>query len=211
VTEPDKRERFTFDLQRIAPDWPDPAEREAEWTALLGHYYPRVLDYFSKMTRNHDLADDVVSHVIRRALLKLHELGSSHAAWQWMIRTGNNHLTDLRRRQRTEASRLTEASAERRAHAEDIVPADVVTRVAESAGNDPDSNPLGGRVPIFRAQWEERLAQLAPPDRRLLEMIEVEGLSHAEAAAALHLSSPGASRKRHSRACHFLRTGARAP
>lgn len=202
--------RFTFDLQRISPEWPDSAEREAEWSALLGHYLPRLSDYFTKLTGDPDLADDIVSHIFRRALLKLHEIGSSHAAWQWMIRTGTNHLTDLRRRQRVDAGRRAVADAELVAHEAHIVPADVVSRVAEAAGSELEAEPLPGRIPISPSTWEARLAQLAPDDRRLLEMIEVEGMSHTEAAAALGLPSPAASRKRHSRARYFMRTGEKA-
>jgi DNA-directed RNA polymerase specialized sigma24 family protein len=129
------RERFTFDLARIAPDWPDPAEREAEWTRLMAHYLPRLRDHFSLETGDDDLADDIVSHVLRRAILKLHELGSSHAAWQWFTATGRNHLTDLRRRRPVEASRLERYQREHHVHADIATPPDLVSRVSEDFGD----------------------------------------------------------------------------
>lgn len=212
------RERFTFDLERIAPDWPDPAEREAEWRGILRHYLPRLRDHFSRVTMDPDLADDIVSHVLRRALLKLHEIGSSHAAWPWFTRTGMNHLTDLRRRRPVDTRRLETYQREQDVHQGVETPADVVMRPAEAAGEDGDGardegrdGMLGGRVALTRAEWAARWASLAPEDQRLLELIEVEGKSHTEAAALLALPSPAASRKRHSRARYFLRTGTKAP
>jgi DNA-directed RNA polymerase specialized sigma24 family protein len=219
VSTGDARERFTFDLERIAPDWPDVAEREAEWSRVVGHYLPRLRDHFTRETKDADLANDVVSHILRRALLKLHELGSPHAAWQWFTRTGMNHLTDLRRRRPVEARRLDAYQLEQDVHQEVEVPVDVVTRLAEAldggdggaAGDGDGGGGLGGRVPISRAEWEARLAALPAEDRQLLELIEVEGKTHAEAAADLGLPTPAASRKRHSRARHYLRTGTKAP
>jgi DNA-directed RNA polymerase specialized sigma24 family protein len=90
-------------------------------------------------------------------------------------------------------------------HADVAAPPDLVARVAD------DGLGLGGRIPVDRAEWEARLAALSADDRRLLELVEVEGKSHAEAALVLGLASPAASRKRHSRARHFLRTGTRGP
>lgn len=207
------RERFTFNLDRIAPDWPDAAEREAEWSRVVGHYLPRLRDHFTRETRDADLAEDVVSHVLRRAILKLHELGSPHAAWQWFRRTGMNHLTDLRRRRPVEARRLDAYQREQDVHQEVEVPVDVAMRLAESLqdGDGDGGGGLGGRILISRAEWEARLAALPAEDRRLLELIEVEGKTHAEAAAVLGLPTPAASRKRHSRARQYLRSGRRAP
>lgn len=207
------RERFMFDLARIAPDWPVPAEREAEWTRLMAHYLPRLRDHFARETGDDDLADDVVSHILRRAILKLHELGSSHAAWQWFTTTGRNHLTDLRRRRPVEANRLERYQREQHVHADVAAPPDLVARLAEFSGDQAENDGLGlgGRIPVDRAEWEARLAALSAEDRQLLELVEVEGKPHAEAALVLGLASAAASRKRHSRARYFLRTGTRAP
>jgi len=218
-----RSERFTFDLDRIAPDWPDEDQRLAEWARLLGHYLPRLRDYFATRVSDRDILDEVVGHVLRRALLKLHEIGDAAATWNWMCRTGRNYVMDLARRQRAQARRQAAYSAHLHIMGEDVVPADLVHRLADrrTDGNEgssnarlldeDDDNRLGGRIPIDRATYEARLGELSPTDRRLLELIEVEGCSHAEAAKILGLSSAAASRKRHSRACYFVREGVRAP
>ena len=202
--------RFSFNLDKIAPDWPNAAEREAEWARLLRHYLPRLRDYFSKLTGDEDLADDIVAHVVRRALLKLHELGSSHSAWRWFTRTGANHLNDLHRRRAVETARLALFARDEAELRGEYVPPDLIARVADGEAAEPGDPSLVGRIPIDRPQWEARLAALTEDDRRLLELIEVEGKTHNEAAMTLGLASAAASRKRHSRARHFLRTGSRA-
>lgn len=217
-------ERFTIDLARLAPDWPTPSEREAEWARLVGHYLPRLREYFARYTGDPDLADDVVSHVLRRAVLKLHEVGSPHAAWEWFRTTGRNHLTDLGRRRPGEAARLAAYARDQGLEplAEEPAAPDLMARVTQRcAPGDPDGGrpddasgdgtSLGGRIPIDRPTWEARLAALTDVERQLLQLVEIEGATHAEAARRLGLPSPAASRKRHSRLRHFLRTGARAP
>jgi len=221
MSDHDAPERFTYDLARIAPDWPNEKERMAEWEAVLSHYLPRLREYFAARVGDPDTVDDVVSHVVRRALLKLHEIGSSAATWNWMCRTGRNHLADLARRERVQAKRRAAYEAHLEAEGEDTVPCDLVERVVErhdikrtsgvsDTGVDEDERSLGGRIAIDRSTFEARLAALSPEDRRLLELIEIEGRSHAEAAALLGLASAAASRKRHSRACFFIREGVRA-
>lgn len=218
----DASRRFAYDLARIAPDWPDEDERLAEWERLLGHYLPRLRDYFGKREKDSDVVDEVVSHVLRRALLKLHEIGDAAATWNWMCRTGRNHLTDLARRQRVQTKRRASYETHLGVMGQDVALPDLVYRVADQRadGNDEaadaafpgeDDGNLGGRIPIDRATYEARLAELSPIDRRLLELIEVEGRSHAEAVTILGLTSAAASRKRHSRACFFVREGVRAP
>jgi DNA-directed RNA polymerase specialized sigma24 family protein len=222
MLERDAAERFTYDLARIAPTWPSEDERMAEWEAVLAHYLPRLRDYFATRVGDRDIVDEVVSHVVRRALLKLHEIGDAAATWNWMCRTGRNHLADLARRQLVQTKRRAAYEAHLEAVGEDVVPCDLIERVAERhsvayAGEgtetnaDEDDRGLGGRIPIDRGTFESRLAALSPDDRRLLELIEIEGRSHAEAAALLGLASATASRKRHSRACFFVRQGVRAP
>ena len=216
--------RHARSLNRISPDWPDEEERLAEWERVLGHYLPRLRDYFAARLSDRDVVDAVVSHVVRRALLKLHEIGDAAATWNWMCRTGRNHLADLGRRQRVQNQRHAAYDAHLSTLEEHIVPPDLVERVSDRQDGGPavgsgdaadlagdEDGSLGGRIPIDRATFEARLAAIAPADRRLLELIEVEERSHVEAAALLDLTSAAASRKRHSRACYFVREGVRAP
>ena len=104
---------------------------------------------------------------------------------------------------------------------DEVSPVDLVLRLAEQVPVDgtervngagtlasaEDTAPLGGRIPVDRTTFGSQLAALSDIDRRLLQLVEIEGRSHADAAAALGLPSAAASCKRYSRACHFVRVG----
>ena len=199
--------RFTFDPARLAPDWPNRSESEAEWRRVWEHFHPRLDEHFREQTRDAALADEVVSHVFRRALLRLHEIAAADAAWNWMCRTGRNHLIDLHRRQQAQGRLHAGYQAEIVGTGDDVVPADIVLRLIEPDKSDDDGRI---RLPIDRATYEARLAQLSPEDLRLLHLIELEGKTHVEAARELGIQ-PATSRKRHSRARYFVREGKAAP
>lgn len=208
--------RITFDPARLSPEWPNEAERLEEWRCVVEHYLPRLRDFFTALTGDRDESDEIVSHVLRRALLKLHEIGDSAAAWSWLCRTGRNYFTDLRRRERTQSHLHASYEVSLTATERTYVAADLVERIGETGGDEgkgelDEEDFVSRRIPIDRATYQARLAALSLEDRRLLELIELEGKSHAEAAQILGLSSAAASRKRHSRARHFVREGTRAP
>ena len=168
-----------FKLTLLRGDEGSSQDRDLEWLRVFRHFDPRLRDFFGR--RDQALpVDEIVGEVWGRAFLFISTLKDTAALWSWLTAIGNNVIRD---RVRSHIRHPTRSLAE----------LDVAIAAEESfvrAWIDVEKDTA------VREDVQSLISRLPPPDRELLRLVAVDGLSHDEIAAQLGLSSAAASRQR---------------
>lgn len=142
--------------------------------AIVRNYQRRIYSVALRMTRRHEVADDITQDTFVRAYTQLHrfELGRPLAPWLMRIAANLsiNYLKAAARRERP----LTDEAISRG------------LPVADSAGSDPQKSFLSSE---FAEALDEAIEKL-PAEQKIVFLLRVqEELSYEQIAEALDLSS----------------------
>jgi RNA polymerase sigma factor (sigma-70 family) len=181
-----------FDLGALRDPDADPEAHQREWRRLVAHFVPRLDSYFQLKVPAPDDRDDLIQHILVKAVLNVRGIQASAALWNWLRKIGDNRLFDLRRSAQSTARHIEQQAAELMAETQ----AHATTEVCDAR-----LDPANGDGALGR-----RIAALNDVDRRLLDLVANE-VPHEEIALRLGLASADASRQRWSR----LRRKLRAP
>lgn len=168
-----------------------PVMRPEELEAFYREHLPAVRQYLARRVDDPhtaaDLTADVFLRVIRSATTYRRELGPPRA---WVVGIARNVLADHRR------SSAREGAAARRLHGHRLLDEDSTERIVQRIAAEAEARTLLTRI-----------TQLPAALRDVVELVAVDGLALAEAAAVLQIS-PGTARVRYHRARRILRTSA---
>ncbi|MGE0304638.1 MAG: RNA polymerase sigma factor [Acidimicrobiia bacterium] len=137
--------------------------------AFEQHVLPEVemlLRVARTLTRNEADAEDLVQDTLMRAYRSIDRFDGRHPR-AWLLTILRNTHINRNRRRRPELLRDGDPALERLA--------------STQSGDQTDSSVEAG----FDAELERALAGLDEPFRRVVQLVDVEGLSYAEAAEAL--------------------------
>lgn len=164
-------------------DEPAVVLQPGEFDAFYREHLPYIRQYLARRVDTPfivaDLTADVFLKVIRSATTYRQELGPPRA---WLTGIARNVLADHRK--------LTarEDAAARRLHGRQLLDEDSTDRIVQRIAAEADARALLATI-----------AQLPAPLRSVVELVAVDGLAVAEAAAILNVS-PGTARVRYHRA-----------
>ena len=153
---------------------------ERGFDLVYERYAQRLFGFLVRLSRSRALAEDLLQHTF----LRLAEVGprlradSDLRAWLFAVARNAYH------------SHARGLGVEARFDRARFWPSETTGMIDASA--DPESR-------LALQELEHALAELSPPDRELLLLVGVEGLSYAEMASVLGVDA-GAARKRVSRA-----------
>jgi len=153
-------------VRRVPGDVSPPASSEALFEL---HVLPEIevlLRVARSLTRNEADAEDLVQDTLIRAFRAVERFDGQHPR-AWLLTILRNTHINRNRRQRPELLRDPDGTSR---ELNDLVSADVT-----------DSSVDAG----FDAEIERALAELDEPFRRVVELVDVSGLSYAEAAEVL--------------------------
>lgn len=158
-----------------------------EFDAFYREHLPFIRQYLARRVDTPfvaaDLTADVFLCVIRSATTYRRELGPPRA---WLTGIARNVLADHRE------SIARENVAARRLHGRRLLDDDSADRIVQRIAAEADARALLATI-----------AQLPPPLRSVVELVAVDGLAVAEAAAVLDIN-PGTARVRYHRARRIL-------
>ena len=130
------------------------------WKALV-ELLPELRVYSRSITSDREAADDAVSDALERAALSSRAPSHGSALRYWMFRTIRNLHVDRYRRARV-----------RRDHAASLI-------VHENQGRHP--------CPETQAVLHDALSRLHDHEREIIELVDIVGLTYAEAAERLNI------------------------
>jgi RNA polymerase sigma-70 factor, ECF subfamily len=157
---------MTADDDRVPSGVSDKGTAQA---AFERHVLPEIdvlLRVARSLTRNDADAEDLVQDTLIRAFRAIDRFDGEHPR-AWLLTILRNTHINRNRRRRPELMRDGDGATR---------------RLAEVAG--PDRSDAGVDA-VFDAEVERALAELDEPFRKVVEMVDVNGLSYAEAAEAL--------------------------
>lgn len=131
---------------------------------LVTRYLPRAMAVAFRVVHHREDAEDLVQDAFLAALRHLDDFDTARPFWPWLSRIIVNRGLDVI------ASRSTRTTA--------ALDDDVQDLTVDTAG-DAERDDL-------RAQFRQALVALPPRRRLVIELFEVEGLTVAEIAGALH-------------------------
>ncbi len=142
---------------------------EASQTAFEQHVLPEIevlLRVARSLTHNEADAEDLVQDTLIRAYRAIDRFDGRYPR-AWLLTILRNTHINRNRRQRPVLLRDADGTS---------------SRLAEIAGNEQAD---GSVETGFDAEIERALAELDEPFRRVIELVDIEGLSYAEAAEVL--------------------------
>jgi RNA polymerase sigma factor (sigma-70 family) len=179
-----------FDLVVLRDPDGDPDAHQREWRRLVEHFVPRLNSYFRLKVPAPDERDDLVQHILFKAVLNVRGIHASAALWNWLRKIGENRVIDLQRSEQSTARHLEQQAAELEFASEAALSDGLVDLPLDSAEGEGE---LGRRV-----------AALSALDRQLLTLV-ANDVPHETIAKQLGLPSAEASRQRWSRLRRKLR------
>ncbi len=132
----------------------------------------RLRDYVRRRVEP-GAVDDVVSAILLRLVRHKAELGCARSPSAWMLRVASNVIADHHRRRAAEARALARAALE---------PQDEIA---------PDHEELASANADIAQCLVPMIKDLSPAYAEALQLVDLEGLSQAEAARRLGLSTSG--------------------
>ncbi len=155
----------------------DPSAFEAVYEA----FRPRLFSFLVRLSRRRDVAEDLLEETWLRLVARAGELADDTCLSAWLFTVARNLFASWCRHRAVDAERLS-----------DLTPSWPAPRPGETPFESAARSETERRL-------ETALARLALPDRELLLLVAVEGLTPAEAAPILGIG-PEAVRKRLQRA-----------
>ncbi|WP_309670069.1 sigma-70 family RNA polymerase sigma factor [Gemmatimonas sp.] len=173
-----------FDLGALRDPDADPEAHQREWRRFFAHFVPRLDSYFQLKVPAPDDRDDLIQHILVKAVLNVRGIRASAALWNWLRKIGDNRMFDLRRSAQSTARRVEQQKAELLAESESH---------PNTGPSDARLDPAGGDGALGR-----RIAALSDVDRQLLDLV-ANDVPHEVIAQRLGFASADASRQRWSR------------
>jgi RNA polymerase sigma factor (sigma-70 family) len=140
---------------------------ENAYGRLVQLYHTRLFNFVRSMVRNDELAEDITQESLVKAYFSLSRLENPGSFKSWLFRIANNNTLDYLRKKKLAMVDVDESIRE--SYVESGTPEDGAISQARSA------------------HIREALNKLKPDQRAILVMCDLQGLSYAEIAEALHI------------------------